>query len=111
MTCSGGQLTSLYVLLGNTDPVRYALVKGSEFVAGILITYTSLTRLSISVNTSDTSVTGIRCEGNIVIGSGATQDSDTLNFTVYGEYCHPKNDYLLVVSSKEPVVVGVNAII
>ena len=82
------------MLFDNNNQVRYALVEGSEFVAGILITYTSLTRLSISVNTSDTSVTGIRCEGNIVIDSGATQDSDTLNFTLYGEYSHPKNYYL-----------------
>ena len=86
ITCSGRQLTSLFVLFRDKDPILYILEEGIQAVAGIVITSESRTRLLISVNTNNTSVTGIRCEGNIVTDSGgATVDSDTLNLTIYGK--------------------------
>ena len=86
ITCFGGQLTSLYVLFGDKDAVLYYLAQGSEFVPGIKITHLNQTSVFILVNTSNTSVTGLRCEGNIVIGGKKTIiDSDTLDLTIYGK--------------------------
>ena len=87
ITCSGGrQLTFLYVLFSNKTVV-YDIVKGSEFVTGIVITSVSagLTRLLISVNTNDTSVTGIRCHSTIRINNQITEVSKALNLTIYGK--------------------------
>ena len=85
ITCSGEQLTSLFVLFSDKDAVLYTLREGSEFVPGIILTSESRTRLLISINNNDTSVTGIRCEGNIVIDGRVTPDSDTLDLTLYGK--------------------------
>ena len=75
----------MFVLFRDKE-VLYILKEGNEAVAGIVITSESRTRLLISVNTNNTSVTGIRCEGNIATDSGgATEDSDTLNLTIYGK--------------------------
>ena len=84
VTCSGGQLTSLFVLFSNKNSVLYGLVVGTEFATGIVITSVFPTLL-ISVNIRDTSVTGLRCDGNIVTVNGTIQDSVTLNITIYGK--------------------------
>ena len=78
----------MFVLFRDKNPILYILEEGIQAVAGIVITSESRTRLLISVNTNNTSVTGIRCVGNTATdsdGVGATEDSDTLNLTIYGK--------------------------
>ena len=85
ITCLGDQLSSLYVLKNNVE-VLYVLAVGSEFVEGIMITSVNRTRVLISVNTNNTSLSGLRCEGNIVNKSGAFPSSVILNLTIYGKW-------------------------
>ena len=88
ITCSvegNLELTSLHVIFNDRSPVIYGLLEGRKFVAGIAIISASDKRILVSVNTNITSVTGIRCEFNIVTDSGIVESSDTLNLTIYGK--------------------------
>ena len=87
-TCSieGGTLNHLVVTFSDKDSVRYTLQPGRERVPGIVITSATLTRLLISININDTSVTGIRCEGTIETSNSTTTPGvDTLNLTIFGK--------------------------
>ena len=88
ITCSveGGTLGQFVVTFSNKNSTAYAPQPGTELVAGIVIISADFTRFLISINTNDTSVTGIRCEGNLQTGNTLTPDADTLEITVYGEW-------------------------
>ena len=87
ITCSveGGTLSQFVVTFSNKDSLAYAPQPGTELVTGIVIISADFGRFLISINISDTSVTGIRCEGNLQTGSTLTSDADTLELTIYGE--------------------------
>ena len=88
ITCSveGGTLSQFVVTFSNKDSITYVLQPGTEFVTGIVVISADFTRFLISININDTSVTGIRCEGNLQTGSSSTPDADTLDLTIYGEW-------------------------
>ena len=87
ITCSveGGTLSQFVVTFSIKNSTAYAPQPGTELVTGIVIISVNFVRFLISINTSDTSVTGIRCEGNLQTGNTITSDADTLELTVYGE--------------------------
>ena len=91
-TCSvqGGTLSSIIILFRNKDPISFVVVAEREIVSGIVVTPFLPIRILISVNTSDTSIIGIRCEGILQSSTTTTtQDDYTLNLTIYGEcYYH-----------------------
>ena len=88
ITCSveGGTLSQFVVIFSKKDSITYTPLPGTEFVTGIVVISADFAKFSISININDTSVTGIRCEGNLQTGSSSTPDADTLNLTVYGEW-------------------------
>ena len=88
ITCSvqGGTLTQFVVTFSNKNSTTYTLLPGTELVTGIVVISADLARFLISINIYDTSVTGIRCEGNLQIGSSSTPGADTLNLIIYGEW-------------------------
>ena len=88
ITCSveEGTLSQFVVTVSNKDSVTYTLLPGTEFFTGIIVINANFTKLLISININDTSVTGIRCEGNLRTGSSSTPDASTLNLTIYGEW-------------------------
>ena len=88
ITCSveGGTLSQFVVTFSNKDSITYVLQPGTEFVTGIVVISADFTRFLISININYTSVTGIRCEGNLQTGSSSTPDADTLKLTIYGEW-------------------------
>ena len=87
ITCSieGGTLSQFVVTFSNKDSITYTPLPGTEFVTGIVVISADLTRFLISININDTSVTGIRCEGNFRAGSSSTPHAVTLHLTIYGE--------------------------
>ena len=87
ITCSveGGTLGQFVVTFSNKNFTTYTPQPGTELVTGIVIISADFVRFLISINTSDTSVTGIRCEGSLQTGNTLTSDADTLELTVYGE--------------------------
>ena len=87
ITCSveGGTLSQFVVTFSNKNSTTYTSLPGTELVTGIVIISADFARFLISINTSDTFVTGIRCEGNLQTGSLSTPDADTLELTLYGE--------------------------
>ena len=88
ITCSieGGTLNHVVVTFSDKDSVKYTLLPGRERVPGIVITSSYLTRVLISINIEDASVTGIRCEGTIETSNGTTAPGeDTLNLTIFGK--------------------------
>ena len=88
ITCSveGGTLSQFTVTFSNKDSTIYTPQPGTELVTGIVIIFADFTRFLISININDTSVTGIRCEGNLQTGNTITSDADTLDLTIYGEW-------------------------
>ena len=92
-TCSvqGGTLSSIIRLLfSDKDPASFVVVAEREIVSGIVVTPFLPIRILMSVNTSDTSIIGIRCEGIFQSSTTTTTpDGYTLNLTIYGEcYYH-----------------------
>ena len=87
ITCSveGGTLNQFVVTFSNKNSIVYTPQPGTEFVTGIVVISADFARFLISININDTSVTGIRCEGNLQTGSLTTPDADTLDLTIYGE--------------------------
>ena len=87
ITCSveEGTFSQFTVTFSNKNSITYTPLPGTEFVTGIVVISAYLTRFLISINISDTSVTGIRCEGNLQTGSSTTPDVSTLDLTIYGE--------------------------
>ena len=87
-TCSvqGGTLSSIIVLFSDKDPASFVVVAEREIVSGIVVTPFLPIRILISVNTNDTSITGIKCEGILQSSTTTTTREDyTLNLTIYGE--------------------------
>ena len=92
-TCSvqGGTLSSIIRLLfSDKDPASFVVAAEREIVSGIVVTPFLPIRILMSVNTSDTSIIGIRCEGILQSSTTTTTPDDyTLNLTIYGEcYYH-----------------------
>ena len=87
ITCSveGGTLSQFVVTFNNKGSTTYVPQPGTELVTGIVVLSADFKRFLISININNTSVTGIRCEGNLQTGSSSTHDADTLNLTIYGE--------------------------
>ena len=87
ITCSveGGTLSQFVVTFSNKDFITYTPLPGAELVTGIVVIFADFIRFLMSININDTSVTGIRCEGNLQTGSSSTPDVDTLDLTIYGE--------------------------
>ena len=87
ITCSveGGTLSQFVVTFSNNDSTTYTPLPGAELVTGIVIISADFMRFLISININDTSVTGIKCEGNLQTGSSSTPDANTLDITIYGE--------------------------
>ena len=90
ITCSiegdeGRLLNTLVVLFSDANPVISFLMEGKMVVPGIIITsfsQTTRTRALISVNTNNTSIIGLRCEG---LTRPSIREESTLNLTIYGE--------------------------
>ena len=88
ITCSveGGALSQFVVTFSNKDSTTYTPQPEAELVTGTVIISADFITFFISININDTSVTGIRCEGNLQTGSSSTPDADTLDITIYGEW-------------------------
>ena len=90
ITCSiegdeGRLLDTLVVLFSDANPVISFLKEGKMVVPGIVITsfsQTTRTRALISVNTSNKSIIGLRCEG---LTRPSIRGESSLNLTIYGE--------------------------
>ena len=82
----GGILTSIIVLFSDKDPASFVVVAEREIVSGIVVTPFLPIRILISVNSNDTSIIGIKCEGILQSSTTTTtRDDYTLNLTIYGE--------------------------
>ena len=87
-TCSvqGGTFSSIIVLYYDKDPASFVVVAEREIISGIVVTPFLPLRILISVNTNDTNIIGIKCEGILQISATTTtRDDYTLNLTIYGE--------------------------
>ena len=90
VSCSadgGGVLTRVTVIFSSGHAESSLARAGRVIVPGIETIYSNIdiTTILISVRTSNTSITALRCIGEVDSGSSITNVESTLNLTIYGK--------------------------